>query len=122
MTGPELAGRLAPQRGPIQDVIRISFHECERGLPELAVEDNGIGLSSELLSGPCGYALVCASRESSPASSMGRCNTSRASARGSCCDSHCAPTCLLWVRGLHEVHQCDYSAGTPRSLPHQRVS
>src|SRR5262249_36008399 len=27
------------------------FHECERGLPELAVEDNGIGLSSELLSG-----------------------------------------------------------------------
>src|SRR5262245_59768542 len=52
----------------------------------------------------------------------GRWNTSRAPAPGSCCDSHCAPTCLLRVRGLHEVHQCDYYAGSPRSLPHQRVS
>ena len=32
-------------------VIRISFHECEPGWLELAVQDNGIGLSSELLSG-----------------------------------------------------------------------
>ncbi|HME90682.1 MAG TPA: histidine kinase dimerization/phosphoacceptor domain -containing protein, partial [Myxococcaceae bacterium] len=37
--------------GNNQGVIRISFHECDRGLLELAVEDNGIGLSSELLSG-----------------------------------------------------------------------
>jgi hypothetical protein len=33
--------------GNNQGVIRIPFHECERGLLELAVEDNGLGLSSE---------------------------------------------------------------------------